>query len=176
MPSKSHARKPEPSDLRRLSGCTVRELRNQAALLKSLVQSPTDIMIFALDRNYCYTAFNTSHQQEMKKLLGADIRIGTSLLDIIDQPEGRSRMQQTIDRVLAGESFTNIEVHALLGNWYELNWGPIHAPDRTVEGATAFVLDVTRRKRVETALTESEVKYRSLFELSNDAMMLLNND
>jgi PAS domain S-box-containing protein len=155
---------------------TEQELRRQEALLKALVESPTDIMILALDRNRCYTAFNRAHQLDVKKVYGADIRVGASVLEPIDSPEIRARMKQTIDRVLAGESFTNVELDQRRGSWYEINWSPIHAADGNVIGATAFVRDITRRKRVETALAESEHKYRSLFESSNDAMMLLTDN
>ena len=152
------------------------ELRRQDAFLKALVESPTDIHVFALDRNCCYTAFNTAHRQEMKKLYGSDIQPGTNLPGVIDKPETRSRMQQTIARALAGESFTTVEFDSDLDTWYEFNWNPIRTPDGGVEGVAAFVQDITRRKRVETALADSELKYRRLFESSNDALMLLDTE
>ena len=52
------------------------ELRRKDAFLTALVESPTDIQVFALDRDCCYTTFNTAHRQEMKKLYGADIQPG----------------------------------------------------------------------------------------------------
>jgi PAS domain S-box-containing protein len=155
---------------------TEQELRRQDAFLTAVVESPTDVHVFALDRNCCYTAFNTAHRQEMKKLYGADIQPGTNLLYVIGKPEARSRMQETIARALAGESFTSVEVDPDLDAWYEYNWSPIRTTDGGVEGVAAFVLDITRRKRVEAALAESELKYRRLFESSNDAVMLLTSD
>jgi PAS domain S-box-containing protein len=152
------------------------ELRGQAALLKALVESPTDIIVFALDRNYCYTAFNTAHQQEVKKVYGVDIRTGMNLLDVINIPEVRTKARRSFDRALAGESFTEVEVQPGLGIWYEFSWHPIRAPDGKVNGLTAFIQDTTRRKRTETALAESELKYRRLFESSNDAIMLLDTE
>jgi|GEM_PF-3242741 PAS domain-containing protein len=112
----------------------------------------------------------------MEKLYGTDIQPGTNLLDLIAQPEVRSRMQQTIAQALAGESFTNVEFDSGRDTWQEFNWSPIRTPGGDIEGAAAFVRDITRRKRVETALADSELKYRSLFESSNDALMLLNGD
>ncbi len=155
---------------------TEQELRRQDAFLKALIESPTDIHVFALDRNCCYTAFNTTHRLEMKKLHGSDIQPGTNLPGVIGNPETRSRMQQTIERALTGERFTTVEFDSDLDTWYEFNWSPVRAPDGGVEGVTAFVRDITRRKRVETALAESELKYRRLFESSNDALMLLDTE
>jgi PAS domain S-box-containing protein len=155
---------------------TDQELRRQDAFLKALVESPTDIHVFALDRNCCYTAFNTAHQQEMKRLYGSDIQAGTPLLDVISNPDVRSRMEQTIARALSGEGFTTVEFDSDLDSWHEFNWSPIRTPDGGVEGVAAFVQDITRRKRVETALADSELKYRRLFESSNDALMLLDTE
>ena len=155
---------------------TEQELRRQDALLKALVESPSDIIIFALDREHRYTAFNTAHRLEMKKVYGVDIQLGMDLLDVISIPEVKAKAQRSVDRALAGESFYEVEVQPGLGIWYAFDWSPIRAPDGCVEGVTAFVQDITRRKRVETALADSEQKYRRLFESSNDAIMMLDTE
>ncbi|GEM_PF-314187 len=155
---------------------TEQELRRQDAFLKALVESPTDVMVFALDCNCRYTVFNTAHRLDMKKLHGADIRPGTSLLDAIGKPDVRARIEQAAARALAGESFTSVEFKADAGTWHEYNWNPIRRADGGIDGVMAFVRDITRRKRVEEALAESEMKHRRLFESSNDAIMLLDTE
>ena len=152
------------------------ELRGQTALLKALVESPPDIIIFALNRSYRYTTFNANHAREIKKVYGADIRTGVSMLEIINIPEVKAKAQRSFDRALAGESFTEVEVQPGLDIWYEFNWSPIHAPDGSVNGLTAFIHDITARKRAEAALADSELKYRRVFEASNDAIMLLDSE
>lgn len=151
-------------------------VRELTALLQAFVDSPPDTQAFALDRNYRYTAFNAAHQQEMKKTYGVAIAAGMKMPDIINKPRVKAKTQQSIDRALAGTSFTDVEVLPDLGTWYEFSWNPIRAIDGEVEGVTAFIQDIARRKRVETALAESELKYRRMFELSNDAIMLLDGD
>ena len=39
-----------------------------------------------------------------------------------------------------------------------------------------FFIDVTERKGLEAALRESEVKYQTLFESANDAILLMDHD
>jgi PAS domain S-box-containing protein len=151
-------------------------LQRQDALLRALLDSPTDIMVFALDRDCRFTAFNRREQEELRKLYGVDIAVGTSALDTIPRPAARAKMRQAFDRALSGESFTFIDLHPESDNWYEFDLDPIRAADGTVEGIAGFVTNITRRKRVETALAESELKYRSLFESSNDAIMLLDSE
>ncbi len=149
------------------------ELRRQTALLRALVESPPDIIIFALDRSYRYTTFNANHAREMKMVYGVDIGVGMNMLDIINIPEVRAKARQSLDRALAGESFTEVEVQPGLDIWYEFNWSPIHAPDGSVNGLTAFIHDITQRKRAETALMESEAKYRLVVETAGEAIAMV---
>ncbi len=51
-------------------------LESQHYFLKSLINSPKDILIFSIDKNYCYTTFNENHRKEMKRVWNADIQIG----------------------------------------------------------------------------------------------------
>ena len=54
----------------------------EAAKLKSIIESTSD-EIFSVDKNYCYTSFNSVHVNVMKKLCNVDIEIGKSLLDFM---------------------------------------------------------------------------------------------
>jgi PAS domain S-box-containing protein len=152
------------------------EVRRQAALLLALVENQVDTQVFTLDGNCCYTAFNTAHQQKMKKDYGVDIAAGRNVPDAINKPEVKAKTQRSIERALAGNSFTEVEVLPDLSTWYETSWNPIRALDGKVEGVTTIIRDITRRKRIETALAESELKYRRVFESSNDAIMLLDHE
>jgi PAS domain S-box-containing protein len=152
------------------------ELRRQIELLEALIECPSDTIIFALDRKYRYTAFNAAHKKEMKKVYGVDISTGMNILDIINIPEVRAKAKRSIDHALSGESFYEVEVQPGLGIWYAFDWSPVRAPNGNVEGVTAFIQDITRRKQTEAALAGSELKYRSLFEGSNDAIMLLDSE
>jgi PAS domain S-box-containing protein len=152
------------------------EVREEAALLQAFVESPADTQVFALNREGCYIAFNTAHRQEMKQAFGVAIGAGMNMLGIINLPEVKAKTQRSIDRALAGRSFTEVEVLPEVGTWHEFNWSPICALNGEVQGVTAFIHDITRRKQIENALVESELKYRTLFESSDDAVMLLDNE
>jgi CheY-like chemotaxis protein len=84
-------------------------LRSQHTLLTALINSPKDIIIFSLDKNYCYTAFNENHHEEMRRVWNADINVGMNLLDCIQIPGIRELAKQSVDRALKGESFSEIQ-------------------------------------------------------------------
>ena len=54
-----------------------------------------------------------------------------------------------------------------------LRMSPIN-PDDLSAGEVVTVLDITKRKKAERALAESEERFKSIYEESNDALMLLN--
>ena len=124
------------------------ELGIQNSLLSSLINSPGDIIIFALDRNYCYTTFNENHRREMKKIWNADIREGVNILDCMSIPELKTVAKQSIDHALNGEFLTEIQHQPGVDIYYEFNWNPI-LQNNEVAGVTVFIKDISERKRVE---------------------------
>ena len=96
------------------------------------------------------------------------------LAGIMLQPENEAReaypfFEREGDTILA-EAYTPL-LDAYL-------WGKaslLYDPDGNVVGAIEAVRDITERKRNDEARRESEVKFRTLFELSNDAIFLVDS-
>jgi PAS domain S-box-containing protein len=123
-------------------------LEYQYTLLSALINSPSDIIIFSLDKEYCYTAFNEKHREEMKKIWNADVQFGMNLLECMQTQELRELAKQSMDRAFKGEAFTEIQHQTDSEIYYELNWNPVFQNDEVV-GITAFIRDISDRKRTE---------------------------
>jgi PAS domain S-box-containing protein len=143
-------------------------LQKYTSLLSSLVESPADVIILSVDRDYNYTFFNTAHKKEMKKVWGVDIETGRNLLEYIPTEEEREKVRGNFERVLSGEHFTKTEWYGEQKNrfWYELAYNPIYDESNNVNGITVFITDITERKRTTEALKDSEEKFRLLSESS----------
>lgn len=131
------------------------------SLLTSIIESQSDIIIFSLDTDYCYTAFNSFHQDEMKRIYNVDIKIGACMLDYISINELKPIIKKTFERVVEGESFSEVQQHPGTEIYYEFFWNPIFQNEK-ISGFTCLVRDISTRIKIEQQLKQSEEKYRLL--------------
>ena len=139
-------------------------LKTQNALLNALINSPADIVIFSLDRNYCYTTFNEKHCQQMRAIWQAEIQIGTSLLESMTDSRLRELARRSIDRALGGEIVTEIQHQPGADIHFELTWNPVRQADGKITGVTAFIRDVTQRVAMQEASDEARLALLSMLE------------
>ena len=151
------------------------ELESKHLLLKAMINSPHDIIIFSLDNVYCYTAFNEVYREEMKKVWSVDIEIGMNLLDCMSIAELRESAKKSIDRALSGEGFTEIQFQPDFNIYYEFDWNPVFHK-KTVVGVAVFIKDITERKKAEKELEKSEKLLESVFNSSENLISVVNRD
>ncbi len=140
------------------------KLINEYAKLNSIIESTSDI-IFAVDRNYCYTCFNTNHAKVMKTLYGADIQIGKCLLDYQTE-EDRVKAKANLDKALNGEIVHEISIS---GNkdyeqlYFEITHHPIKNDSGDIVGVSIYVKNVTELLMLLETVKRRESEYRELF-------------
>jgi PAS domain S-box-containing protein len=125
------------------------------AVLRAVIESPQGIVVFALDREYRYLAFNENHRQTMAAIWSVEIRVGHSMLDYISREDDREKARQNFDRALAGEHFTLVEAYGEEGlsrRYYEDVYSPIVDEQGSVIGLTLYLTDITEQKRVQDEL------------------------
>ncbi len=151
------ARRSEPAVSR--GGVRGHDLERSLNLLSSVLESPDDLVIFSLDHEYRYTAFNSNHWRTMKTIWGVEIEVGLEMLSVIKDPADRQKARENFDRALAGERFTKVEAYGEAPNrfYYEDSYNPILDAEGTVQGLTVFLKDITERMEREEELA----KYRS---------------
>lgn len=135
-----------------------KEAQNNYALLNSVFESPQKIIIFSLDKNYCYTAFSDFHHKTMKKIWGVEIEKGMNMLDAILDPVDREKAKNNFDRTLNGEFLRFEEEYGnpkFYRTFYENFYNPIFAANGDVFGIAVFVIDISERKYAAELLEKS---------------------
>ena len=144
-------------ELERANRALTRELHD----LRALMDTPLNVMLFSLDLNYNYIAFNQAHREFVKHNWNLDIHPGMHVFDILD-PEERAASRRNFDRVLKGESY-------ILRRRYRRPKGEIGFYQNTyvplvrggeILGAVVFAHDITEWSERE----EEGRKYRAIFE------------
>ena len=134
-------------------------------ILRAVLESPRDIVIFALDADYRYLAFNEAHRRTIAAIWQVDIAIGQCMLDVIGREDDRARAKANFDRALAGEHFVLVEEYGQEGpsrRYYENVYSPIVAADGGIIGLTLFLSDITAQKRAQRELEDYKVRLESL--------------
>jgi len=133
-------------------------------LMTSMLESSPNVIVFALDREYRYLAFNTKHKDVIKQIWGKDIDIGLNMLEVIGNHEDAIKAKENFDRALHGESFVIVEEYgneALFRQSWLDYWSPIKNSAGEIVGLTCFLLDNTDQKRAEdkikTLLAEKDM-------------------
>ncbi len=127
------------------------EIIRAKILLESSIESPKDMIILSLDREYRYLFFNTTHAESMVQVYGAQPQIGDCIFDHIKGQDDIEKLKAHYDRAMGGEGHSAIEEYGEgdLCFYYEMHFNPIFDDKKDIIGVTAFAMNVTERKQME---------------------------
>ncbi len=139
------------------------KLRSSNALMTSIMESPKNIAIFALDPEYRYINFNQSHKKTVSRTWNKEIDIGMNILDMIKDPEKRNKAKDYFNRALNGETFISVEEFESESSeqfYTENHYNPITTEDGAIIGLTVFLTDITKRRQIEEDLKHTNERLR----------------
>lgn len=129
--------------------------RNQAGVFTS------DLNSTILDCNQAFIEMFEGELKQGDKLFGSN---------------GTNDWQDILELILHNENLRNYQTHFKLTNgntkWFIFNW----YIDRVNELIEGTIIDVSEVQRASSALSQSEEKYRLIYEETNDAILLLDDD
>lgn len=144
-----------------------RKLRGYSARLTSFIENPKYVNIFSLDRDYCYTGFNSVHKEGMKKEFQVNIMEGTSMLEVLPA-ELAKRVKVNIDRALRGEHVT--VTSSFKNRYYTQVFNPVYGENDQITGLTSNIFDVTDRIKAEQELENYRDQLENLVKQRTDQL------
>ncbi len=130
------------------------EVLKNKILLESSIESPQDMIILSLDREYRYLFFNQAHADSMKDAYNTKPRLGACVFDFISRKDDINDLKVHYDKALEGVGHTIVDEYGDGKSrfYYEVKYNPIYNENNEIIGVTAFAQNVTDRKLAEKAL------------------------
>ncbi len=140
-------------------------LRNKI-LLESSIESPKDMIILSLDRNYRYMYFNKIHAESMAQVFGSSPKVGDCIFDHMKGQDDVKKVKEHFDRALGGEGHVAIEEYGedQLRYFYEIQYNPIYIENNEIIGVASFAQNVTDRKHAEEKLKKHGERLQNIID------------
>jgi len=149
---------------------------NEADLLRAhelleAVTKGTDVIIAVQDLDFRYIFFNQTYKDEIRRLTGKDLTLGTSMVDLFSEiPEEQKRAMDEWRKVIQGEN-VNQTIKFGDAHGYQKIYHVLHAPIRDAQGAIVgageVAYDITKQVQVEDKLRETKEYLDNLISYAN---------
>ncbi|MFN3298732.1 MAG: PAS domain-containing protein [Sediminibacterium sp.] len=153
---------------------TKKQIIKDNAFLKAVLNSPKDLFVLAIDKQYKFLGFSDSYIPFAKNHLLKDVVVGISAFDVL--PENMHvTAKANYDRALAGESFivtNNFITPSGKRLFYENKYSPIIDQHGKILGLTLFSNDITAIKMQEEEMRIVDLRYAALFDGAEDANLI----
>ncbi|MFT6868430.1 MAG: PAS domain S-box-containing protein [Cyclobacteriaceae bacterium] len=157
------------------------KIENQAARLGAIFESSTH-EIWSIDKDYCFTSFNQNYVEAFDQYYGQSIKIGSNILERFNKSttkKNKQFWQKKYELAFRGKTLNfQTSSKTLNGNkvWRDIFVNPIFLPSGAIDEISVIANDITEKKGSETALKESEEKFRNIFESFQDIYFRCNTE
>ena len=153
---------------------------------ESLRQAEQNLRLLAANLNEMVLAYDMNRKlvyanRAVEKLTGYSVAcLRREQFVCWIHPEDRARMLGHWEGLFRGEAFAEEEYRLIRKDgqqrWAAASWGPILDDTGRQVGVQGSERDISERKTAETALRESEERFRTLFENAGDAILITQDD
>lgn len=147
------------------------QLQHTQLLLQASLNSPLDIIILSLDKEFKYLFFNEAHRKSMQVAYNTDVEIGKCLFDYMTSEDDIKRAKFNYEKALSGithttlQQFGDFDVHS-----FETIYNPIRDTENNIIGVSAFARDVSERVKAENQIKESEENLKLILDSTSEGM------
>ena len=143
-------------------------------MLDAILENTADL-VWSVNREYKLQYFNTHFKKFVHDLTGKTVELYGDIRDLIPESD-KEDLLILCSRALGGEQFSVERKRNDGGNETvaEYFFNPIRNESAEVTGLSAFMTNITERKKYNKNLMESESRYRALVEQASDSIFIAN--
>lgn len=104
-------------------------------LLQSIMDIPNTI-IYAVDKDYCYTSFSSQYIQSIENTFDITPEMGMKILDVVKTKEHKQKLQNNIDKAMANNYHIDYEIDST--SVIELKYSPIKDSTSNIIGVVVI--------------------------------------
>lgn len=154
-------------------------LAKSEANMHSILESTDDAIVF-IDTNLVINSFNTKAKEIVLEELGGTLTVGKSCLSY-SVPKRREVLEAAIKSIFEGKKeVIKFEIgykkEQKTDNWYYVRMQRAVDSSGKILGLTISATDISKRKEVELALAKSEANLRTIFNNTDDGILLIDMD
>ncbi len=130
------------------------KVKQQNEQMRGILES-TQSSIFAIDTDYNYLIYNSTHRKTMQRAYGRKVSRGVNIIEDNFFGSDTEMVLAHLQQAAQGKQFMIIEEMgdaAFRRTWYETVYNPIQDEYGKVTGIAVFSRDITERKRAENEL------------------------
>ncbi len=148
--------------------------RDMTGELRSILDN-FPFLVWLKDSEGRFIAVNQPYAELCGYASSADL-IGKTDLEVWDPAMARQQMEDDQDVIRSRQSRTGEAHYAPRGQegWFEVFKAPLFDAEGRVSGTTGFARNISDRIEAETALRESEERFRTLVEFAPDTIFVIN--
>lgn len=154
-----------------------KDLKETRAELKPMFDSSIQ-RFYLSDFDFKLVAFNKTAYEAIKEDVGLILKKGDNILQFVPNETGKDLFIQRFKAARNGEhiSYKDLINTPVGKKWVETHIEPISNEKGEIIRILIWTLDISKEKKAEEALIDSQKKYYSLFSEANDGIMLINDD
>ncbi len=142
----------------------------QSGRLQSIFESGTH-MIWSVNREFRFTSSNRNFQEFIHQHIPEqrNYQLATFDMDEINQNSfWKEKYEQALNGVIVQFEAKFIHIHSRRESWKSIVLSPIYSNAHSIREISGIAYDITASKTAQLALSESEEKFRNIFESFQD--------
>ena len=139
--------------------------------LRHVLSSTADVF-YVVDKSYTITLINDMAERNLARAWGKTVKNGINILDVIPDDKNEP-IRKSFEKVFKGEK-VEYELHQLkwkdLPEWVLVTYNPVVDNDGTVIGVYVVTKNITKSKKAEEGLKQSNNRFELISRTTNDAI------